>query len=56
MKLNALMVRYIVNAVDEATAFYTDHLGFRVAAQSGPHFSILVRVGSALLRDGARVS
>ena len=43
MKLNTLMVRYIVNDVDAAIAFYTRHLGFRVSAQSGPHFAILVR-------------
>jgi catechol 2,3-dioxygenase-like lactoylglutathione lyase family enzyme len=43
MKLNALMVRYIVNDVDEAIAFYTRHLGFRVAAQSGAYFAILAR-------------
>lgn len=43
MKLNALMVRYIVNNVDAAIAFYTHHLGFRLSAQSGPNFAILVR-------------
>jgi catechol 2,3-dioxygenase-like lactoylglutathione lyase family enzyme len=43
MKLNALMVRYIVNDVDAAAAFYTHHLGFRVSAQSGPHFALLER-------------
>ena len=43
MKLNALMVRYIVNDVDAAIAFYTRHLGFRVSAQSGPYFAILDR-------------
>jgi len=43
MKLNALMVRYIVNDVDAAIAFYTRHLGFSVTAQSGPHFAILAR-------------
>jgi len=37
------MVRYIVNDVDAAIAFYTRHLGFQVAAQSGPHFAILTR-------------
>ena len=41
MNLNALMVRYIVNDVDAAIAFYTQHFGFRVAAQSGPHFAIV---------------
>ena len=43
MKLNTLMVRYIVNDVDAAVAFYTRHLGFRVTAQSGPYFAILER-------------
>lgn len=41
MELNALMVRYIVNDVDAAIAFYTRHFGFRVSAQSGPYFAIL---------------
>ena len=43
MKLNALMVRYIVNDVDAAIAFYTQHLGFRESAQSGPYFALLAR-------------
>jgi catechol 2,3-dioxygenase-like lactoylglutathione lyase family enzyme len=43
MKLNALMIRYIVNDVDAAIAFYTHHLGFRVSAQSGPYFAIVAR-------------
>ena len=43
MKLNALMVRYIVNDVDAAVAFYSKQLGFRVTAQSGPYFAILSR-------------
>jgi catechol 2,3-dioxygenase-like lactoylglutathione lyase family enzyme len=43
MQLNKLMVRYIVNDVDAAIAFYARHLGFRVAAQSGPNFAILER-------------
>jgi catechol 2,3-dioxygenase-like lactoylglutathione lyase family enzyme len=43
MKLNALMVRYIVNDVDAAVAFYSHHLGFRLNAQSGPYFAILER-------------
>jgi catechol 2,3-dioxygenase-like lactoylglutathione lyase family enzyme len=41
MKLNPLMVRYIVDDVDAAIAFYARHLDFRVAAQSGPDFAIL---------------
>ena len=43
MELNALMVRYIVNEVDAAIAFYTRHLAFRVSAQSGADFAILAR-------------
>ena len=43
MKLNPVMIRYIVNDVDEATAFYTRHLGFSVSAQSGPNFALLAR-------------
>jgi catechol 2,3-dioxygenase-like lactoylglutathione lyase family enzyme len=43
MKLNALMVRYVVHDVDAAVAFYTRHLGFRVSAQSGPYFALLER-------------
>jgi catechol 2,3-dioxygenase-like lactoylglutathione lyase family enzyme len=43
MKLNALMVRYIVNDVDAAVGFYTQHLGFHVSAQTGGHFALLER-------------
>jgi catechol 2,3-dioxygenase-like lactoylglutathione lyase family enzyme len=43
MNLNPLMIRYIVNDVDEAIAFYTRHLGFNVSAQSGPNFALLAR-------------
>ena len=43
MKLNALMVRYIVNDIDAAIPFYTNHLGFSVSAQSGPNFALLAR-------------
>ena len=43
MRLNALMVRYIVNDVDAAIEFYSRHLGFQVTAQTGPYFAILSR-------------
>jgi glyoxylase I family protein len=43
MKLNALMVRYIVNDVEAAVAFYTRHLGFSESAPSGPDFALLTR-------------
>src|SRR6186713_690747 len=43
MKLNALMVRYIVNDVEAAVAFYTRQLGFSASAPSGPDFALLSR-------------
>ena len=49
MKLNALMVRYIVNEVDAAVAFYSQRLGFRVTAQSGPDFALLTRENMQLV-------
>lgn len=49
MKLNSLMVRYIVNDVDAAITFYSRHLAFSVAAQSGPYFAILERDGLQLV-------
>ena len=49
MNLNALMVRYIVNDVDAAIAFYTRHFGFHVAAQSGPYFAIVEKEGLQLV-------
>ena len=49
MKLNALMVRYIVNDVDAAVAFYSQRLGFRVTAQSGPDFALLARENMQLV-------
>lgn len=36
-------VRYIVKDVDEAVAFYTQHLGFVVKEQFGPTIAILTR-------------
>ena len=49
MKLNALMVRYIVNDVDAAITFYSKNLQFRVTAQSGPYFAILARENMQLV-------
>jgi glyoxylase I family protein len=43
MSLKKLMVRYIVNSVDEAVAFYSSHFAFRVTQQSGPAFALLER-------------
>jgi len=49
MKLNALMVRYIVNDVAAAITFYSNNLGFQVTAQSGPYFAILSRENMQLV-------
>ena len=49
MKLNALMVRYIVDDVDAAIAFYGKNLKFEVTAQSGPYFAILSRENMQLV-------
>ena len=43
MKLSALMVRYIVDDVDAAVQFYSQHLGFEVVAQNGRDFALLER-------------
>jgi len=36
-------VRYIVNSVDDALAFYRDHLGFEVLMHPDPAFAMLTR-------------
>jgi catechol 2,3-dioxygenase-like lactoylglutathione lyase family enzyme len=42
-------VRYIVDSVDAAIAFYTQHLGFSVDAHPAPGFAILSRDDLRLL-------
>ena len=54
MKLNPLMVRYIVNEVDAAVAFYSQRLGFQVTAQSGPDFALLTRENLQLVLSPPR--
>jgi catechol 2,3-dioxygenase-like lactoylglutathione lyase family enzyme len=49
MEMNAFMVRYIVDDVDAAIAFYNKNLGFEVTAQSGPYFAILTRENMQLV-------
>ena len=48
------MVRYIVDSVDAAVTFYTDHFGFRVTKQSGPHFALLERGNLQLILSPPR--
>jgi catechol 2,3-dioxygenase-like lactoylglutathione lyase family enzyme len=42
-------VRYIVDDVDAAIRFYTEHLGFDVSMRPGPGFAALVRGDLRLL-------
>ena len=49
-------VRYIVEDVDEAVAFYTSHLGFTVEKQFGPTIAILRRNGLTLWVAGPTAS
>ena len=39
--MSTVNVRYIVNSVDEAIAFYRDHLGFEVLMHPDPAFAML---------------
>jgi catechol 2,3-dioxygenase-like lactoylglutathione lyase family enzyme len=43
MPVPSVSVRYFVNDVDEAMAFYTQHLGFRVQTHPAPAFAMLSR-------------
>ena len=42
-------VRYIVDDIDAAVRFYTDHLGFAVSMRPGPGFAALIRGDLRLL-------
>jgi catechol 2,3-dioxygenase-like lactoylglutathione lyase family enzyme len=45
----AVSVRYIVEDVDAAIAFYTEHLGFEVEMRPAPPFAMLARDDLRLL-------
>jgi catechol 2,3-dioxygenase-like lactoylglutathione lyase family enzyme len=49
-------VRYIVQDVDQAVAFYRDSLGFRLQQQFGPNMAILERDGLTLWVAGPGAS
>jgi catechol 2,3-dioxygenase-like lactoylglutathione lyase family enzyme len=49
-------VRYLVNNVDAAIAFYTEFLGFTLAQQMGPAFAIVTRGDLSLWLAGPRSS
>ena len=47
--MSTVSVRYFVDNVDAAIAFYTQHLGFTVAMRPAPSFAILARGDLRLL-------
>jgi catechol 2,3-dioxygenase-like lactoylglutathione lyase family enzyme len=49
-------VRYMVDDVDEAVAFYTGHLGFSVLSSAAPAFADVVRGNLRLLLSGPKSS
>ena len=49
-----MMVRYIVQDVDESVSFYTRNLGFRREHQSGDAFAMLTRDGLQLVLSPPR--
>ena len=53
---NIVSVRYMIDDVDAAVAFYTHHLGFRLDVDSSPAFASVVRGNLRLLLSGAKSS
>ena len=49
-------VRYMVNDVDEAIAFYTKHFGFEVLTSAAPAFADVQRGNLRLLLSGPKSS
>jgi catechol 2,3-dioxygenase-like lactoylglutathione lyase family enzyme len=49
-------VRYMIDDVDEAIAFYTKHLGFTVQSNSSPGFAAVTRGNLRLLLSGKESS
>jgi len=54
--LNVVSVRYMIDDVDAAVAFYTNHLGFHLEIDSAPAFASVVRGNLRLLLSGAKSS
>src|SRR5262245_38870602 len=53
---NPASVRYMIDDVDAAIAFYTNHLGFRVELNASPAFASVVRGNLRLLLSGPKSS
>jgi catechol 2,3-dioxygenase-like lactoylglutathione lyase family enzyme len=41
--MDTIRVRYMVNDLDPAVAFYTEHLGFQIKQEARPNFALLFR-------------
>jgi catechol 2,3-dioxygenase-like lactoylglutathione lyase family enzyme len=50
--MSSVNVRYMVDDVDEAVAFYTKHLGFTVLSSAAPAFADVTRGDLRLLLSG----
>ena len=53
---NFVSVRYMIDDVDAAVAFYTNHLGFRLEINAAPAFASVVRGNLRLLLSGEKSS
>jgi catechol 2,3-dioxygenase-like lactoylglutathione lyase family enzyme len=53
---NIVSVRYMIDDVDAAVAFYTNHLGFHLDVDSSPAFASVVRGNLRLLLSGEKSS
>jgi predicted enzyme related to lactoylglutathione lyase len=53
---NLVSVRYMIDDVDAALAFYTSHFDFRVEINASPAFASVVRGNLRLLLSGAKSS
>lgn len=53
---SAVSVRYMIDDVDAAVAFYTNHLGFQLEVNAAPAFAAVVRGNLRLLLSGEKSS
>src|SRR5262245_36603336 len=56
MPQNLVSVRYMINDVDAASAFYTKHLGFKMEQDAAPAFASVTRGNLRLLLSGEKSS
>jgi catechol 2,3-dioxygenase-like lactoylglutathione lyase family enzyme len=54
--VSTVNVRYVVDDVDAAIAFYTEHLGFSLLSSASPAFAAVVRDDLRLLLSGPKSS